>query len=441
MGCCVSNSAIMYAQAATEAERVQMRHEAQPQTVAAPSKPQDAAARQHEASCHAATQLVDLAIVGAIDDAVAAHRTLTAHKASAASAWATEQAAKAEAASARLEEPVDTEEVVQLAASEKGFPVDECPAVMPDLSQHHTLAAQVLRENPGIYKQLRTLVTSSGVPFARCVKTTFDHAGHPKLIMVGAVAGDAECYSTFAPFFDRLIEARHWGVSAAAPSDLNHSRVKHCGTLDPEGSYIRNVRVRSARSICGFRFPPACSLEERREVELVLVRALHKAGLGGSYTPMPGSNSAGRLSAAGLSAALDQSEGTLASLARRGYLFGQPRSPVLTTSGMARDWPDARGVFCTNMDLGQNSAALVCWVNEEDHLRLMALSAGANIRHVFEVFSKAVHAVEAALGDNTDKEGMAGAGFAHTKQHGYLLTCPSNIGARIDTILCATALQ
>ena len=36
---------------------------------------------------------------------------------------------------------------------------------------------------------------------------------------LGAVAGDAECYETFAPLFDKLIESRHGKLPAehAAP--------------------------------------------------------------------------------------------------------------------------------------------------------------------------------------------------------------------------------
>ena len=46
------------------------------------------------------------------------------------------------------------------------------------------------------------------------------------------------------------------------------------------------------------------------------------------------------------------------------YLFDKPVSPLLTSSGMARDWPDARGIF------HNHKKTFVVWVNEEDHMRV-----------------------------------------------------------------------
>jgi len=84
---------------------------------------------------------------------------------------------------------------------------------------------------------------------------------------------------------------------------------------------------------------------------------------------------------------------------------------------MARDWPDGRGVYS---DAGGKGGLLV-WVNEEDHLRLMALERGCDIKSAFCRFVRAVNAIEAALRS-------AGHGFAKSEWLGYLLTCPSNIG-------------
>ena len=45
------------------------------------------------------------------------------------------------------------------------------------------------------------------------------------------------------------------------------------------------------------------------------------------------------------------------------FLFDKPVSPLLTSAGMARDWPDARGIW-------HNEAKnFLVWVNEEDHSR------------------------------------------------------------------------
>ena len=46
--------------------------------------------------------------------------------------------------------------------------------------------------------------------------------------------------------------------------------------------------------------------------------------------------------------------------------------------GMARDWPDARGIW------HNDAKNFLVWVNEEDHLRLISMQKGGNMKAVFE---------------------------------------------------------
>lgn len=46
------------------------------------------------------------------------------------------------------------------------------------------------------------------------IQTGVDNPGHPFIMTVGCVAGDEECYDTFADLFDPVIEARHKGKLA-----------------------------------------------------------------------------------------------------------------------------------------------------------------------------------------------------------------------------------
>ena len=64
------------------------------------------------------------------------------------------------------------------------------------------------------------------------------------------------------------------------------------------------------------------------------------------------------------------------------FLFDKPVSTLLTCAGMARDWPDARGIFHNH-----NKDFLV-WVNEEDHTRVIAMEKGGNMKKVFERFAR-----------------------------------------------------
>eukprot|EP01043_Picozoa_sp_COSAG02_P025003 COSAG02_NODE_1388_length_12920_cov_8.638122_5_plen_656_part_00 len=308
-----------------------------------------------------------------------------------------------------------------------GFPGDMCPARMPDLSEHHTLMAQVLREQPAVYERYRDGVSSAGVPFARCIKTGMDHKGHPRVKMVGLVAGDPDCYHAFSDLFNPVIEARHFGWRAE--EQLHQTELEPAGVLDrpifrprePASDapvYIRSVRLRSARSIDGFRFPPACSRSERREIERLSAEALQRleGNLQGTYYPLPGSLSYDAMPNGTAQEDVDR-------LRACGYLFEPPTSSTVRSSGMDRDWPDARGVFCSDRpaDGGAEQGTLLVWVNEEDHVRLMALERGPDMRAAFERFAAAANGLEKALL-------QSGHGFARTDNLGYLLTCPSNLG-------------
>merc|ERR1712240_325584 len=44
------------------------------------------------------------------------------------------------------------------------------------------------------------------------------------------------------------------------------------------------------------------------------------------------------------------------------FLFDKPVSPLLTCAGMARDWPDGRGIW------HNDTKTFLVWVNEEEHL-------------------------------------------------------------------------
>merc|ERR1711862_749262 len=82
---------------------------------------------------------------------------------------------------------------------------------------------------------------------------------------------------------------------------------------------------------------------------------------------------------------------------------------------MERDWPQARGIYHN-----ENKTALV-WVNEEDHLRIISMEKGKNIRAVFDRFAKLVQAVEAACK-------AVGKGLEISPEFGNVLSCPSNMG-------------
>merc|ERR1719456_1065329 len=292
-----------------------------------------------------------------------------------------------------------------------GFPWDMCPLKMPDLSNHHSIMADVLKKNPEIYDNLKDKKTPKGVTLAQNIKTGMDNKGHPMIKIVGMTAGDEDSYEVFKDLFDPVIDIRHGGYAPDAkhPTDLDITKLSTT-TIDPTGKFVISTRVRTGRSIRGLRLPPCVTKNERREVERVMSKALLglKGELKGDYYPLAYSNSyipkPGGMT-------MEEEE----SMRDEHFLFQEPDSTLLLASGMGRHWPDARGIFA---NFKKN---FLVWTNEEDHTRIISMQMGADIKEVFERFVYAVNTCEEVV----QKEGYS---FMHNDHLGYILVCPSNLG-------------
>uniref|UniRef100_A0A8B9H633 Creatine kinase S-type, mitochondrial n=1 Tax=Astyanax mexicanus TaxID=7994 RepID=A0A8B9H633_ASTMX len=268
----------------------------------------------------------------------------------------------------------------------------------PDLRKHNNCMASAL--TPAIYAKLRDRVTSNNWTIDQCIQTGVDNPGHPFIKTVGMVAGDEESYELFAELFDPVIKDRHNGYDPRTmkhPTDLDASKISS-GVFDER--YVLSSRVRTGRSIRGLSLPPACSRSERREVEKVAVQAL--SGLRGDL--------AGRYYSLSEMTELEQQR-----LIDEHFLFDKPVSPLLTAAGMARDWPDARGIW------HNNDKNFLIWINEEDHTRIISMEKGGNMKRVFERFCRGLKQVEHLIQER-------GWEFMWNERLGYILTCPSNLG-------------
>ncbi|KAM4831497.1 creatine kinase U-type, mitochondrial isoform X4 [Urocitellus parryii] len=239
-------------------------------------------------------------------------------------------------------------------------------AEYPDLRKHNNCMASHL--TPAVYARLCDKTTPTGWTLDQCIQTGVDNPGHPFIKTVGMVAGDEETYEIRSGYFDER--------------------------------YVLSSRVRTGRSIRGLSLPPACTRAERREVERVVVDALSglKGDLAGRYY---------RLS--------EMTEAEQQQLIDDHFLFDKPVSPLLTAAGMARDWPDARGIW------HNNEKSFLIWVNEEDHTRVISMEKGGNMKRVFERFCRGLKEVERLIQER-------GWEFMWNERLGYILTCPSNLG-------------
>ncbi|XP_002732950.1 creatine kinase M-type-like [Saccoglossus kowalevskii] len=267
----------------------------------------------------------------------------------------------------------------------------------PDLSKHNNHMSQCL--TPKIYADLRDKVTPGGFTLDQAIQTGVDNPGHPFIMTVGMVAGDEESYDVFADIFDPVISARHNGYKKTDKhkTDLNPANLKG-GILDDK--YVLSSRVRTGRSIKGIALPPFCTRGERRAIEKIVTKAL--AGLSGDlkgkYYPLTGMTDK------------DQEQ-----LIADHFLFDKPVSPLLTCAGMARDWPDARGIW------HNDKKTFLVWINEEDHTRVISMQKGGNMKEVFTRFCNGLNEVEKLI----TKEGHS---YMWNEHLGYVLTCPSNLG-------------
>jgi len=296
-----------------------------------------------------------------------------------------------------------------------GFPMTACPALMPDLRQNQTLLADVLRRNMSVYDMLRHKKTSRGVTFAQCIKPGIDNGASNA---IGLFAGDEECYTVFKCLFDRVIAAQHPlhqpGLNyraASAPQLLQMS-------VDSSGTYAKTVSVSCSRNISGFRFPPACDRQERREIEDLLNAAfatIRQTELAGDYFPLPLSSSV-ESKPTGMTAAEE------AELTAHGLLFNEPRSDVDLSAGIGRHWPDARGVFLAK------SRQFGAWFNEQDHLHMTSFQADADLQKAYMRLSIASSTLERTLEDKSRR-------FAFCDHLGYLSSCTSNLGTCLRAVV------
>ncbi|XP_073724868.1 LOW QUALITY PROTEIN: creatine kinase U-type, mitochondrial [Misgurnus anguillicaudatus] len=285
-------------------------------------------------------------------------------------------------------------------------------AEYPDFRKHNNLMASHL--TPAVYAKLCDKSTPKGYTLDQAIQTGVDNPGNCFEISVGMVAGDEESYEVFADIYNPVIKGRHNGYDPCTmkqPTDLDASKIREKirgGEFDEK--YVLSSRVRTGRSIRGLSLPPACTRAERREVERVVIDAL--AGLRGDL--------AGKYYSLCQMTDKEQQQ-----LIDDHFLFNKPVSPLMTCAGMARDWPDARGIW------HNNEKTFLVWINEEDHTRVISMEKGGNMKRVFERFCRGLQEVEKSIQEKGWK-------FMCNERLGYILTCPSNLGTGLRTSVHVT---
>ncbi|CAE8724933.1 unnamed protein product [Polarella glacialis] len=263
-----------------------------------------------------------------------------------------------------------------------------------------------------MYDRYKDEKTALGVTFDKCIKGGIDKARLGEKWNVGKVGvlfGDAECVTKYPDLMHPVIVARHGNPHLPhPPPNLEGSQLMDQSIIDEK--YVISTRVRTGRSISGFPLPPSISADQRKELEGIVTGALQTltGDMSGDYYPLAGSTTY-----AAKPIGIDKE--TEERLIKDHFLFQEPDEPMLLSWRMERDWPHARGIYHNN-----DKTALV-WVNEEDHLRIISMQQGHDIRAVFDRFAALVRAVETACKS-------VGRELEISPMYGNILSCPSNCG-------------
>lgn len=212
---------------------------------------------------------------------------------------------------------------------------------------------------------------------------------------VGVYGGSHESYYDFAPFMDKIIEAYHGhGPQDKHISSMDASQLDCPDFPKDEDAMINSTRIRVARNLADYPLGTSITREQRLDLESKVVQAFEsfEGELKGKYYSL------GKLT-----------ETEKKQLIEDHFLF-KGGDKYLQSCGLEREWPEARGIFHND-----NKTFLV-WVNEEDHLRIISMQQGSNIRQVFERLSIASSKIESI------------AKFQNDTHLGYIATCPTNCG-------------
>ncbi|XP_072026723.1 arginine kinase-like isoform X2 [Amphiura filiformis] len=267
----------------------------------------------------------------------------------------------------------------------------------PNFTGHKSLLAKHLSLD--MYSRLRDVHTVSGFTLDRAIQNGTDNAD----FHVGLLAGDEECYTLYSELFDPVIEDYHNGFKKNDKhiTDLDHEKITGPDELDPK--YVISSRIRTGRNIRGYSLSPHVCRAERRQIEKIVSEAL--SSLYGEFT--------GKYYGLPTMTPEDQQQ-----LIDDHFLFDRPVSRHFTSGGMARDFPDGRGIW------HNDDKNFLVWLNEEDHMRIISMEMGGNMKRVFRRFCKGLADVEANMK-------IAGNEFMWNAHHGFILTCPTNLGTGV----------
>ncbi|MCD6581986.1 MAG: hypothetical protein J7K90_09315 [Desulfuromusa sp.] len=274
-------------------------------------------------------------------------------------------------------------------------------------AEHTSLCAQMC--TPEVWDKYKNVVSSGPAKWtlARAINTGVMYPDS----FVGCHAGDRESYDDFRDFFYPVIEKYHTGFSMekgsppqGTPSErMDPARIT-VDLSDSAKEKIASTRIRIARNLSMFPLNPGGSRESREEVADLMTKV---------YARIPAdSDLAGEFFLH-----TDISDAKRQELIDDHFLF-RGKDRMQAASGYHEHWPYGRGVYLNQ------AKTFINWVNEGDHLRIISMEMGGDVKAVFERLSAGAKAIEEGVKAIT---GIDEAFMMHPK-FGAVTCCPSNIG-------------
>ncbi|NXM94801.1 KCRB kinase, partial [Sylvia borin] len=272
----------------------------------------------------------------------------------------------------------------------------------PDLKAHNNHMAKVL--TPDLYQKLRDKQTPSGFTLDDCIQTGVDNPGN---------GIEAMFPSSCVPCCDLTYQFPDTSIINIKMAQLNNQRLppdEEYPDLSTHNNHMAKVltldlykKLRDRVTPSGFTLDDVIQTGVDNPVKLFSCLSL--SALGSLDGDLKGKYYALR----------NMTDAEQQQLIDDHFLFDKPVSPLLLASGMARDWPDARGIWHND-----NKTFLV-WINEEDHLRVISMQKGGNMKEVFTRFCTGLTKIESLFKAKNYE-------FMWNPHLGYILTCPSNLG-------------
>ena len=245
-----------------------------------------------------------------------------------------------------------------------------------------------------VFDATKNLKTQLGATLLDCIQSGVENLDSG----VGIYAPDAESYTLFAPIFNPIIEDYHEGFK---PTDKHPATdfgdINTLVNVDPEGKYVVSTRVRCGRSLKGYAFNPCLTEANYKEMEdkVSSIFGTFEGELKGKYYPLTGMDKA-----------------TQQQLIDDHFLFKEG-DRFLQAANACRYWPTGRGIY------HNDAKTFLVWCNEEDHLRIISMQKGGDLKAVFQRLVSAVNIIESKLP------------FSRDDRLGYLTFCPTNLGTTI----------